>query len=102
MLIVNIRIWDTIIQNICFNYICDKYYKKLLGILNLKKLTENQSAAGRESALFNAIILKIMAKTKKGKKIVSVHPYPRTKSDGSITVVKGHRRSTPCKCKHKR
>jgi len=43
-----------------------------------------------------------MAKTKKGKKIVSVHPYPRTKSDGSITVVKGHRRSTPCKCKHKR
>lgn len=42
-----------------------------------------------------------MAKTKKGKKIVSVHPYPRTKSDGSITVVKGHRRSTPCKCKHK-
>lgn len=37
MLIVDIRIWDTIIQNICFDYICDKYYKKLLGILNLKK-----------------------------------------------------------------
>ena len=52
--------------------------------------------------MFNAIILKIMAKTKKGKKIVSVHPYPRTNSDGSITVVKGYRRSTPCKCKHKR
>ena len=34
MLIVDIRIWDTIIQNICFDYISDKYYKKLLGILN--------------------------------------------------------------------